>query len=244
MNNSNCLKCNSTVIDGLYYLCDGCHGPICSDCNGLTASEIKCMQLKGKRALKFLCNSCVDGFQMLPVIVKRLGDIEDKLSGLLSKQNAQVAPTSPDNNLNMEAFIHEYKERELREKNLMVYNVPESKKQSLELKIEDDKVAVKNILSPITDISGGISKVIRIGKIGDKPRPIKIIFQDKSWVFRLLKNKNGIAEPNIKINADLTVLQRNHLNNLRAELRTRIENDEKVTIRYINNIPQIVPQKN
>ena len=91
----------------------------------------------------------------------------------------------------------------------------------------------------------------RVGKkIGNKPRTLKVTFTNELAALSVLKNKKNLANTNftqVSIQNDLTPRQMEYLNNLRQELKTRIESGENgITIKYKNGIPTIVtsPAKN
>lgn len=45
--------------------CDYCNSLICQSCSDLVATEVRCMQLTGKRVLKFYCMDCEDKINQL-----------------------------------------------------------------------------------------------------------------------------------------------------------------------------------
>lgn len=143
-----------------------------------------------------------------------------------------------------EDILIEMEERRIRERNLMIYNIPESLRQGVTEKIAEDKESVRNVLLPISDLNIDSMKVIRAGKKGPKPRPLKIICIDKPTVINFLKNKNKITHPQAKIGSDLTFKQRKYLQDLRSRLQSRNDDNEKMTIKFFGGIPKLVPAKN
>lgn len=61
-----CMKCSEELSNQNYLSCDYCKRPMHTNCSELTASEIKCMQLK-KRILKFLCGECENDLKITPL---------------------------------------------------------------------------------------------------------------------------------------------------------------------------------
>ncbi|CAH1109274.1 unnamed protein product [Psylliodes chrysocephalus] len=55
---SKCWICKATESDIQIWNCDRCNEKICQTCSQLTASEIRCMELKKNRKLNFLCCNC------------------------------------------------------------------------------------------------------------------------------------------------------------------------------------------
>lgn len=245
-----CLKCNRKILDDQFCECDSCKQKIHYTCAELTASEIKCVQLKNKRTLLFLCDNCQDGLRQIPALQKRMSSLEGKLDEVL-KSITSLTNQNPINNqtyttmstaMNYEEVISEMEERKNKAKNVMIFNVMESTSSDIEEKQKHDKIIVEDLVKPILDKPQEyIKKVIRIGKLGDKPRPIKVILQDSDTALKILKNKNRVNLALIKISSDMTIHQRNYLKELRSELERRKNAGENtLTIKYVRGIPTIV----
>ncbi|KAL3268966.1 hypothetical protein HHI36_008052, partial [Cryptolaemus montrouzieri] len=60
--------------------CDGCQKLFCagSNCRDLTASEVKCVQLKQKRRLIFLWVEYKGGFWKVPTLIKEIDELKKK----------------------------------------------------------------------------------------------------------------------------------------------------------------------
>ncbi|KAF5189957.1 hypothetical protein FRX31_020456 [Thalictrum thalictroides] len=138
-------------------------------------------------------------------------------------------------------MINELQDRQSRDKNVIFFNVPESNNDA------DDISAVNDVLSKI-GASVATSQIVRLGKTGPKPRPIKIICNAKSDVGLILKSKNKLRNipglNNVHITADWTSSQRSFYNCLRGQLSTRKNNGEtNLYIGYVKGVPTIL-QKN
>lgn len=55
-----CGLCKNTDDNDQLWTCDQCQKRICTNCSKLSASEIKCMELKKQRTLKFYCKTCLE----------------------------------------------------------------------------------------------------------------------------------------------------------------------------------------
>ncbi|CAG9767510.1 unnamed protein product [Ceutorhynchus assimilis] len=66
----NCTICEERKTKDVFD-CDGCKKPICKQCGELSSSEIKVLELKGKRVMKFYCPNCTkhDTFMLLHEII-------------------------------------------------------------------------------------------------------------------------------------------------------------------------------
>ncbi|KAG5895796.1 hypothetical protein JTB14_029212 [Gonioctena quinquepunctata] len=89
-----CLKCNVSISEHKDSMCcDGCHRNLHKSCSDLSASEIKVIDLKGKRLLKFFCNCCQSGLLRIPFLLKVVEDLTSQLGSLKTKVENQQRPT-------------------------------------------------------------------------------------------------------------------------------------------------------
>ncbi|KAI8429321.1 hypothetical protein MSG28_007816 [Choristoneura fumiferana] len=120
----------------------------------------------------------------------------------------------------------EISERTDRAKNIIIYGIAESEEANVEEKQEHDKNEVFNIVRSIMDTVPTPKKVVRLGKFNPmKIRPVKVYFDCAQISKQLMRNKNKIEKKDVKIYADLTPTQQNHLKLLRQDLLIRKEND-------------------
>lgn len=70
-----CSKCNKI---GNIILCDNCKCKVCQQCSELSASEVRCIELK-KRKLIYLCQTCETGFKQVPVLTRRIEELEKQI---------------------------------------------------------------------------------------------------------------------------------------------------------------------
>ena len=121
--------------------------------------------------------------------------------------------------------------------NLIIYNFRKDNA------ITNDLIAFNTLLFSVPDCKPA-SLVIRFGKsIERKLRPLKVIFHDRHDAMLVLTNTEFAKKNNFIIKNDQTLNQRLYFKSLRAELNTRIsEGQEDLTIKYVDNIPTIVPK--
>jgi hypothetical protein len=132
--------------------------------------------------------------------------------------------------------------------NLLFYNIEECNSNRLDDRISFDLVQINNVIKTIlVDTSIIPKKVIRIGRSqAGKSRPIKVIFDSKSDVFDIIKNKRKLSQCNsslssINISTDRTLYQREAMKKLREELKQRTSKGEMdLTIKFVNGVPDIV----
>ena len=110
-------------------------------------------------------------------------------------------------------------------------------------RIEHDNNLVKQIINEDLGINANIKKVIRIGKVINgnisKCRPLKVICKDSEDALDILRNRSK-CKNNVKINNDLTLMQREKLKRVKTELIERKSNGEmNLTLKYIRGVPTI-----
>ncbi|KAG5892373.1 hypothetical protein JTB14_035987 [Gonioctena quinquepunctata] len=108
--------------------------------------------------------------------------------------------------------------RAIHSNNLMLFNVEESKSESLEAKIADDKKIAIQVLESIGVESNDLTKVIRIGRQGNKPRPIKMILSNSNAVGYALRLKNRLLNTKFRIASEL---QQEQMKKVQDELKQR-----------------------
>lgn len=199
--------------------------------------------------------------EMMPVfkleIQKAITDLKNELNSLddrvkkleLSTERYLNNENIPKNNsdtlinpLSDIDTIHEIEERQARAKNVIVFNLPEPTGTDNNTKETQDIESLKNIMNPLIHFAP--LKVIRLGKIGNKPRPVKIVFAEKKEAIDILRVARAVDTGVLRFKNDLTIMQRNHLKKLNEELMRRKSKGEKdCIIKYINGQPSIVKSK-
>lgn len=134
--------------------------------------------------------------------------------------------TSAEKHFSNSDMINELRDRISLEKNILFFNVSDCKDTVIDIFVVKD-VFLK-IGAPIPN-----SKNVRLGKIGHKPRPLKIICIEKSHIGLVLKSKNRRRDfssfRNFDIALDWTSLQRKFYKNIRSQLSTR----KNITLNWI-----------
>ena len=123
-------------------------------------------------------------------------------------------------------------ERETREKNVIVFRVPESVKDSRQGQKKDDEIFIKDMCDVLNLGNLSIEKIVRIGSADpDKKRPVKLtfksVFDKRTFLASLYKLKE--AAPKFKetrVQHDLTPEDRMFTKTLLAEAHKKNE-DEK-----------------
>lgn len=234
-----CMKCKITKGDSVI-LCDSCQRSTHRDCSGLSASELKVMDLKGKRYLKFYCEDCQNGVKLIPKLLVKIDTLEteiNKLKTMVETSGQNIVSIS-----NKEDLLYEMNDRNNRASNIIIFNVNESKKATAQQRQSEDSKTVDNILQNFNNIDQNNIKNFRLGKFEpNKSRPIKVVLKSVEDAKYVLKNRNLAAGQGVKIVGDQTKMQRVYYKWVKAELDKLIQSGvSNKTIKYINNKPTIV----
>ena len=138
----------------------------------------------------------------------------------------------------MTEVMREKDERERKKKNVIIFNVPESKSKDIKQKIEHDEANINELVG-ILEINPSIHKVIRLGKADDKKcRPIllKLETEEQRHLFLSSAKKLGKLNPDniikkYSIKKDLTKIELDQEKSMIKELNERRKKGEEVTIR-------------
>lgn len=175
-----CIICSSAINRVTTYL-------TCCGCKKNTAHS-NCITTAGsspKNSSTWKCSICSpSNFDLLSKIEKLfdlLNSTNDKLDRVVAENTrfqeklclleSRIAKleSNPTSNANVSYsdMFNELHDRQSREKNIILFNVPESNNDA------DDTSLVNDILTKI-DAPVATSHIVRLGKLGPKPRPIKI----------------------------------------------------------------------
>ncbi|KAJ3650193.1 hypothetical protein Zmor_021895 [Zophobas morio] len=140
-------------------------------------------------------------------------------------------------------ILEEVEERQFRSHNIIISNLPESQEESNEKKATDDGNKVVNLISATGIGETEILKTVRIGKISNKPRLIKVTLSSSVIVREIVtkyRTRNGIY-----VNRDLTKMQQDVAYKTRKEFKERVNKGEKnISLKYYNGVPKIVTKNN
>ena len=109
-------------------------------------------------------------------------DIEEAIGD--KSQDEVISLKSPIESL-ASSIVREQNEKEKRQLNLVLYNVPESVKDEAHARKQDDIDRVSSLLDSYLGVKASINNAIRIGKKKEKPRLLKITvgsLQEKTMI--------------------------------------------------------------
>lgn len=241
-----CLKCEISESDQTVLLnCDSCNRFIHKKCSGLNASEMKVMELRGKRSLKFLCGECSQGLLQVPNILKAMDELKFEIQQLKQNcslpiiddlksdiQQLKLEQTACTKTGGTKEIIDELNDRQKREKNLMIFNMPNR---------NNDVESVKELLTKILSDPIIPTNIHRIGKSNrNGSKPVKVTLPSQADVLNVLKNKHKLKGHDVYIAADLTKKQREQEISVSMELKNRVKEGEKdLYIKYVQGTPKI-----
>lgn len=162
----------------------------------------------------------------------KIENLESKISTLEAKP-ASIIDSTPED------IFSEILDRQARSRNLIFFNVPE-------LPSDSNSNDMQSILEVFRHIDSDVIPVnlLRLGKVSNQCRPIRITLPNQHDVFNLLKNKRKLRQSenfkNVSFSTDRTLLQRKHLKSILNELNSRKSAGETdLFIKYVNNVPTV-----
>lgn len=234
-----CLICSGTFGDPKDFVrCDGCRKIVCKDCSGLAETELRCLALK-KRTLSYYCQNCERGIALIPDLLKQIADLQTEISEI----KKTVQSNSPK--FDAESVYAEIQDRAIRSKNILIHNIDECPSSNFNERIDHDTRKCRELFTAM-ELDAGDFKVWRLGPASNKKRPVKVTFSDSSLALSSVKNRRKLIPrfSNIRISADLTPAQRNHIKSLHEQLEERRrKGEDNLIIQYKYGVPRITTKK-
>lgn len=248
-NESNCNECGQAINehdDGIQ--CEVCNFWYCIECSGMSKtfySELVKPELNEN--FIWYCNGCkkaIPGVRKVLHLVSSMKDSQDKMDKRLEVMESKIDKVYNHAALSVEfridQAIFDFKERENRKSNVILYNVPESNSQDQEQRKVEDSEAV----SKVCEVSGVQDRVDQIVRLGEKrngsnfkPRPLKVAFSDESGKKNKLKNSSKLRNitelQRITVTPDYTLRQRNLNKQMKEEVSKRRLTDQTFTYRRL-----------
>ena len=150
--------------------------------------------------------------------------------------------------------LDEFQERNWRKKNVIVVNLPESKKKDIEDRKQDDMTEIYKIFNKLIrfDEEDLDLMPVRLGRISDRPRMLRATFASEIKVRELVKQareKNHLLNPGVQdnknkmyINRDFTEKEREIRKSLYEEKKFRESKGETNLQIRGTSIVQIAPK--
>lgn len=179
---------------------------------------------------------------MLTALVRSINNKLESFDARLSKLESQLKDNNntPSERL-FEDCVQEALYRLKKSNNLIVVGLPEPTGSNAD---EKDREAATELIAKI-DPAATLTSVRRLGTPrNNHSRLTMLSVSCNDSVKTLLRKKNkliGTKYSKIKLREDQTRHQLDYLKQLRIQLQERVGNGEQLTIKYIQNLPTIVP---
>lgn len=249
---SQCVTCQGHLVIDNEITCDFCKGSVHTTCSGLSRLEIQCFKNKARK-LTFHCSSCSD-FKLQLTKLHELTSIVNTLREdiqAIKSQHITGSVRDVVDPLVTENIISEIAEREKRKNNIIIFNLPELESASRDEQLASDQESVQSILETLNIPSGDVIPV-RLGKFDPtqhpRKRPLKFKLRNQDDVITILRESKKIKLierfKSISFSKDRTPLQTSFYNNLKQQLKERLDAGETdLYIKHFNDIPKIVKRK-
>lgn len=172
-----CVKCKKKNVS--YVICDACENSLCLDCTDLSASELKVLDLKKKRIMKFYCENCEDlilqfvnlssysqkNLLNMPQFALKVENQARKVEELLKDKGNQLKDIDGMVS-NLKDCVECVKNHEEKINNLIEIVQQPKRKYSEVVKRNDNKIIIVERLSDLRkpgDVKDDIKKVINPG---------------------------------------------------------------------------------
>lgn len=206
----------------------------CSDLDvDLLTSKIKCAVMEAVQDLKAELRAEYE------IIFK---EQNDKFTGEIERLQKEVSDLrvqieSQSSCLEKE-FLHDMRDSELRKNNIMIFGLKESDSPTFEQNKKDDLNLIQKLASELNITGFDMSDCVRLGKRGEKPRPVKVTCRVSSQRSDILRNaprirhlSTALGFQRTYVKPDLSPKEQEANKLLRRELAVRREAGDNVMIK-------------
>ena len=213
-----CTPCSSVVPRVLKFYND------MNDCTKVVNEKISFLENKLSQGLT---NISKQFSEQLKIIESKLADAPVVMDQETSQ--SQSKPVTVDT---ASKIVDEYRDREMRKSNIIIFNIPEPKSVDSAQWKKEDIAVINAIAEELGSTALDFVGVVRLGaKSSDKNRPLKVQLNSLSQRRFLLMKAKELRKSkqfsNMYINPDLSYKERQALKELRQELVRRKTAGEK-----------------
>lgn len=166
-----------------------------------------------------------------------------------------IKSSQPQQDFDISMVVTEIKEREMKSRNILIYNVPEDNLRISQdystlddinkfnaLLAARDMSRAREILHNIPDVDFDEIETRRLGRVNPNVcRPLRVSLQSREDVIMVMKNR-GLINNQYNVKTDLTKVQQKKIRDLREELeKEKAKGNSSLTIKFINGDPRIIP---
>lgn len=239
-----CHHCSKTFEEHKILYCCICKKGFNHGCLDVSAAEVR--TIRSKRGLSWNCDGCSTVGSDLNQLRSAIVALTEELTKVKTKLNSLDTFLGKDDAL-FEDLLQEFREREERRPNLIVYGVSDDAGRSSADRRSHDNDFCSNLLTHLS-IDGMVSST-RLGKLDDtrtSSRPIRVVLDSEKTVFKAINNfrdlkKNNLEYNTVSLSFDRTPRQVAYYKSVRMELERRTQEGDKLRIKYIKGVPKLVP---
>lgn len=254
-NESLCIDCKADLNGGKVksITCDFCKSWYCFKCSKLKQAIFN--EIGKEESILWTCVHCriaLPGVNAMMSQIRNLevkvGEIEKKMEHSITSTNKQLPRTEKE--LILEVIREEKEEEsemESRKLNVVIHQLRESEKGTLEDRKREDCDKVRKILNDELQLEVGAENVFRLGRFSEdmrKARPLRFTVQNfdskRSILDSSKRLRNHTEFSNVFFTPDLTQNQRKVAFELRQEKRRRVGlGEENLVIRRGKIVTQV-----
>ena len=171
--------------------------------------------------------------KMLKAMGERMERIEEQCSQKSIEERIEEAVEKK-----VRDYMKDNEEKERKKLNIIVYNLPESSKDSPDDKKQEDLDKVRGMIEKITDVpKTDVTEPVRLGKIqigqSAKPRLLRLKVKTEEQKIKIIREARNLnkgvtaVKDRIFINHDTTFRERERVKELKTELKRRAEDGER-----------------
>ena len=244
-----CNYCEEIIKNDDCTECHDCGGWVHKKCSGLSERKFELLCLsQDDDSVRWVCKECVNGeTEKQGVLAKKIDKMYLMIQNL-SKELTAIKTNQKESGEKLEEKINkiveqklkekldQVDEKEKREKNIIIFNIPESSQTGEQEKAEDLRRAREIIMGHCPTIQeSDMIEPIRLGKTKPtdprRPRPLRLKASSVKAKWEVIKswktyNTGREAEERIYINPDLSKEERQTQKALRDQLKARISAGE------------------
>jgi hypothetical protein len=221
-----CGGCANVVTDEERAMfCEICELWYHIKCEKMSVPMYNMLKEEENAAVHWYCKRCNTGFAKVLSSVSKVEKMCERLN-----ERVGVIETKLESGVDMASIeemivkkLDERDERRRREPNLILFNLEEPRVESDKDMQESDVKFIGDICASTLKVpTPQVSKSRRIGKKGDKPRPLCVTIPDRDERYSILQNSRLLRNSefdNISISRDYTNEQRATNKKLRIELQ-------------------------
>lgn len=225
--------------------CELCESWFCLECTGMSETFYnEPVSSEHSDNVIFYCNGCrkaIPGVRKVLNTVTLIHTAQENMNKRLQSLEEKVAqkPSELSIDYKLDQAIYDFKEREKRKNNIIIYNLPEPSAEDNETKIEQEYSKIRDICE-CTEVNSEVETAKRLGEKRNrfsKPRPLKVVLKEENSKHKMLKISQKLKAvqelKTITVTPDYTFRQRQMNKTMKQEVSKRRITDPMFTYRKL-----------